>query len=141
MNLSLDSIIPATGEFVLSPNPGGLVVTLVNDTGLLAGHGERLAVICRIGDQVPSATKPGYFTTQLEIRAIREVHGRLPGPEVPKTDEGMQFLTLVAPRLEASINKWESETSQADKEAVWAMREDLDPLKLLEQILTGKFTA
>lgn len=139
MDLSLDSIIPETGEWTLSPNPNDFIIVLNNDTGLLTAY-DRVAVVCQVTDQGDPDSE-GRMQTGLGISMLRAVDGRLPGEEIEFSPEGQEFITMVQDRLGPAIDGWATGYTQEQKEAVWAMRADVNPLELLSQILTGKFTA
>lgn len=120
MTLSLDKVIPATGEWTLSVAPNDFIVTLVNDTPYLTQY-QRIAIIARVGDKVGETDDNGKAEWIVKIGGLREVDGHLPGPEIPFVGDAEAFCQNVAIRIGEAINKWDAETDEDTKQEIWAM--------------------
>lgn len=136
MALKLSDVIPETGEWVLSVKPGKFIITLLNDTPFLRDY-SRIALFAEVGDCVGASENPNMAKYQLKIKALHEVDGVNPGPEIQFSDEGQSFCQSVIQRLADSLNKWDTTTSQEDKEEIWAMGDEGSKsiiLEVLEQL-------
>lgn len=128
MALQIENIVPETGEWTISLAPNDYIVVLENHGDTLKGI-DRVAFSLTIGDQGP-ANADGYRETQTQIRCLRQLDGRMPGEEIPKTEESLAFLHDNLDRISAALNAWNAQPEDI-KSYFW----DNDLERQLKQVL------
>lgn len=132
--------IPVSGEWAMSLEPGSFTICLINDTEFLPEY-DRVSVHCKVGDQV--LNDRGTYTSTLKILGLTSLDGAGPGHKIPQAPETQLFVNAVADRLAKAIDGWDAGTPEEAKMALWTEHaiQKSNPLALLEQILSGRFTA
>lgn len=111
--------IPETGEWMFSPEPAGYTICFVNDTGFLK-EDDRVVVHCRIGDQKPSETNPGMYTSEVHLLGLTSIHECQPTGGIPLDEEAKNFYTSLTERITQAIDGWEEEVSPEDKDKIFS---------------------